>query len=475
MGWYCPPERIKSQGGRSTCGANALAMASELYFERLTGKFRRLSAASVSAFQPDKNSAADGISNFNLATVAIQYGIAEYDLLPYDLEDYEIEDYVQDATYLTENALQYRFKAFEFTRDIEKVKKALEFCPVILSTAISNQFYQLTPANHKLVSDFKANGLKYDGWHYLVVAADEKEEKCFRLINSHGKTWGKDGTCLMPYDYNNSIPMAQYLILIPYKELENVKVKEQLLVRNRSEEPLKPRGFVIHSTATEGATAQNEYIYFNTNDLQASAHYFVDWQEIIRTVPENEKAWHAGPTANSKYLSAEMCEPKGYDEEKFNEVWRRTVWLVADACVRYGWTTKDIFSHEYMSLTYKETNHIDPIPYLKKYGRTWAQLLTAISNEIKRLKGDDDVLEHAVMYFSTRDYSVADIVAEKLGGCATFNRNRNNASVHPSAKSAKHLVVVGGAPVTDHPNATNLCGQHAPETALLAAQYAMKL
>lgn len=88
---------------------------------------------------------------------------------------------------------------------------------------------------------------------------------------------------------------------------------------------------------------------------------------------------------------------------------------------------------------------------------------------------EEYILKHAIMYFSDRDFSSARIVSDKLGGCAMFCRNGNNANIHSDAKAAEHLVVIGGAEVTDHPNVTNCCGTGAPETAIKAAGYAQTL
>ncbi|EGW36420.1 hypothetical protein, partial [Desulfosporosinus sp. OT] len=90
-------------------------------------------------------------------------------------------------------------------------------------------------------------------------------------------------------------------------------------------------------------------------------------------------------------------------------------------------------------------------------------------------KEEDETMDHAVMYFTVNDFSIAKIVADKLGGCAMFCRNANNASIHKDAMAAKHLVVIGGAEVKNHQNATNCCGTHAEDTAILAAQYAQAL
>lgn len=197
-------------------------------------------------------------------------------------------------------------------------------------------------------------------------------------------------------------------------------ITEQLISFNRSEETLNYQGIVIHSTATPGATAQNEHDYFNSGDRQASAHGFIDWTQIIRTIPENEVSWGCGPTGNHKYLNYEMCEPAGYDPAKFQEVWNRTVWLVAEACVRNNWGTgPNVFSHRGVSLAYHETNHTDPIQFLAKYGKTWDELLAAIDAEIEVLRNavkvpednDPDVYLSVRVRTSKADALVAQVIA----------------------------------------------------------------
>lgn len=166
----------------------------------------------------------------------------------------------------------------------------------------------------------------------------------------------------------------------------NYPVIEKLIHNNRSHKPLKPEGIVVHSTATPGATDEAEQLYFDNGHWGASAHYFADWDSITRLIPENEQAWHAGPTANSKFLSIEMCEPKEYDPAKFFAVWERVVWFVADCCLRYGWGVDYIWSHDLVSKKWRESNHTDPTGYLLKYGRNWDQLIKAVSNMMAVLR-----------------------------------------------------------------------------------------
>jgi N-acetylmuramoyl-L-alanine amidase len=240
-------------------------------------------------------------------------------------------------------------------------------------------------------------------------------------------------------------------------------VSEQLIAKNRSNEHLSPIGFVIHSTDNTQDTAQGERNYFNNNNLKASVHYFVGSQ-IIRCVPENEVAWGCGPTGNHRYLQVEMCEG-----EPFSMVWDKTVWLVADANVRYGWTTGlGVFSHRGISVMYKETDHTDPIMYLQRNGKTWDQLLAAIDAEIVCMKNPKIVIQEVkkvkqvVVFFSSGDYSAALAVSNKLGGVAMFCRN-GVAAVHPDALAAGQIFNVGG-PKLGHANEVYMSGPGALET-----------
>ena len=53
---------------------------------------------------------------------------------------------------------------------------------------------------------------------------------------------------------------------------------------------------VIHYTANDGDTAQGNCNYFRGANRNASAHYFVDGQEVWRSVRDGDKAWHCGAT-----------------------------------------------------------------------------------------------------------------------------------------------------------------------------------
>ena len=82
--------------------------------------------------------------------------------------------------------------------------------------------------------------------------------------------------------------------------------------------------------------------------------------------------------------------------------------------------------------------------------------------------------DHAVVYFTDTDFSSARIISRKLGGCAMYCRDGNNANIHKDIENCKHPVIVGGAELNVS-GATNCCGLHAEDTAIKAAEYAKTL
>ena len=158
---------------------------------------------------------------------------------------------------------------------------------------------------------------------------------------------------------------------------------------NRPGKPLAPQGIVIHSTATPGAPAINIRDYFNNHpEAKASAHAAIDWTTIIEIIPANEKAWHAGATANNSFLGVELCEPKEHDTAKFMEVWNRAVWYTAKACKQYGWDVSKVYSHAEISKMFHETNHTDPTSYFAEYDKSFGDFKLAV---IREMKGADTV------------------------------------------------------------------------------------
>lgn len=73
---------------------------------------------------------------------------------------------------------------------------------------------------------------------------------------------------------------------------------------------------VIHYTANDGDSDENNGKYFANNSVSASAHYFVDDDSITQSVPDNYIAWHCGGVKtykhpkcrNSNSIGIELCD-----------------------------------------------------------------------------------------------------------------------------------------------------------------------
>ena len=72
---------------------------------------------------------------------------------------------------------------------------------------------------------------------------------------------------------------------------------------------------VIHYTANDGDTDENNGKYFANNIVKTSAHYFVDDDSVTQSVPDSYIAWHCGANTyrhpscrNSNSIGIEICD-----------------------------------------------------------------------------------------------------------------------------------------------------------------------
>jgi N-acetylmuramoyl-L-alanine amidase len=147
-------------------------------------------------------------------------------------------------------------------------------------------------------------------------------------------------------------------------------------------------GVVAHATAVY-APAVNcvKSSKNNWKKQQAFVHFFVDWTGIIQTADTNYKAWGAGPTANARYVHVELCQTK--DHVQFQESYKRYVWLLAYLLFQKRLGVKNnvtLLSHFYISHTFRESTHTDPIAYLEEHGVTWDELVQDVTAAYKQME-----------------------------------------------------------------------------------------
>lgn len=148
---------------------------------------------------------------------------------------------------------------------------------------------------------------------------------------------------------------------------------EKKFIQKNTGRRLRPTGLVLHETADPGATALDEFKFFN-RITNKSAHAFIDWERDLQIVPWDIECWHARSPANEMFIGMEMCRPGEHDPEKFKVVY----WASVDAAARlFRWvlgyrtvTPDNLMSHHEVTLRWKRSTHTDPTALFKEYGKT---------------------------------------------------------------------------------------------------------
>ena len=135
------------------------------------------------------------------------------------------------------------------------------------------------------------------------------------------------------------------------------------------------RYLVVHYTGAPG-TARNNGAYFaSRGDIGASAHYFVDAQDIVQSVPDSGRAWHCGAAVykhpecrNDNSIGVELC---CYQDAAGR--WRfdpatvaNAVQLIRALMAKYNIDIDHVVRH------YDVTGKICPEPYVRD-ASAWAE------------------------------------------------------------------------------------------------------
>lgn len=153
------------------------------------------------------------------------------------------------------------------------------------------------------------------------------------------------------------------------------------------------RYLVVHYTGAPG-TARNNGAYFaSRGDIGASAHYFVDAQDIVQSVLDGDRAWHCGAASyrhpecrNDNSIGVELCCYQdaagqwGFDPATVDNA----VQLVRSLMAQYGIGIDHVVRH------YDVTGKVCPEPWVRD-AAAWAEFkarLTASETE------DEDMVRY---------------------------------------------------------------------------------
>ncbi len=125
---------------------------------------------------------------------------------------------------------------------------------------------------------------------------------------------------------------------------------------------------VVHYTANDGDTARNNGNYFSQPNRNASAHYFVDENEIIQSVKDTDTAWHCGAKSykhelcrNDNSIGIEMCSEKDQNGQYYinQATQNRTIRLIKVLMKQYNIPIENVLRH------YDVTGKLCPEPFVK--------------------------------------------------------------------------------------------------------------
>ena len=136
---------------------------------------------------------------------------------------------------------------------------------------------------------------------------------------------------------------------------------------------------VIHWVGNAGSSAIGNRNYFNslatTHKTIASSHYIIGLEgEIIRCIPDNEVAFHAGSySMNRKSIGIENCHPD-WGGAFNNMTYNSLVELCAKLCKQYGLSVNNIIRH------YDVTGKCCP-KYYVEHNDAWQQFKQDVQNK----------------------------------------------------------------------------------------------
>ncbi len=142
---------------------------------------------------------------------------------------------------------------------------------------------------------------------------------------------------------------------------------------------------VVHYTANNGDTARNNGNYFSQSNRNASAHYFVDENEIIQSVKDTDTAWHCGAKSykhelcrNDNSIGIEMCSEKDDKGQYYinQATQNRTIKLIKVLMKQYNIPIENVLRH------YDVTGKLCPEPFVRNQVQ-WLDFKKRISEQKK--------------------------------------------------------------------------------------------
>lgn len=196
-----------------------------------------------------------------------------------------------------------------------------------------------------------------------------------------------------------------------------MEIKELLTRVNRTIANNRAIKYIVIHYVGAVSTAYNNAKYFENVNRQASAHYFVDDNEIYRVVEEKNIAWHCGTNGtyysncrNSNSIGIEMCCYNNNGTLDISEnIVNRTIELVKELMAKYNIPIENVIRH------YDVTHKCCPAPFVNNPSR-W-------ENFKNRLDKTTNNTTTSTISKKSNEQIADEVIAGKWGnGADRFNR-----------------------------------------------------
>lgn len=158
-----------------------------------------------------------------------------------------------------------------------------------------------------------------------------------------------------------------------------------------------PTMIVLHETANQHSTIDNESDYVDRTWGSAFYHYLVSDDKIYEKADPKYLAWGAGPKANPFAIHIELVRNNGHE---FDKAYSNYIWLARHLANKFkiplvfNRQQNGIVTHNWVSINMGGTDHSDPDSWLNHNGIS----LSRLEEDLKNGK-EDDVITDDHKYF----------------------------------------------------------------------------
>lgn len=151
-------------------------------------------------------------------------------------------------------------------------------------------------------------------------------------------------------------------------------------------------GLIVHTPAvidlgntikalSESGSGGGWYKRWNRAGIEKLADGVIDDTGVYDFAPHTLACWHIGTSyGNAHFIGYEFCET--LSQAEFNKTWNNAVEHYAKLCSQYGLTEKNIYGHYEAHEKGWASNHSDPAPYFRRFGKSMAEFRADVRSHL---------------------------------------------------------------------------------------------